>query len=53
MQATLAARKKAVAALLVKQRSVAQSVHRSADGCSSAPAGTRAAVSKGSSRAAT
>ena len=53
MQATFAARKKVVAALLVKQRSVAHSVHLSADGCSSAPVGTRADVSKGSSRAAT
>ena len=49
----LAARKKVVAALLVKQRSVAHSVHLSADGCSSAPAGTRADVVRGSSREAT
>ena len=50
---TFAARKKAVAAALVKQRSVAHRVHLRADGCSSAPAGTRTDVRRGSSSAAT
>ena len=50
---TLAARKKALAAPLVKQRSVAHSVQRRFDGDSSAPGGSSAAVTKGSSSAAT
>ena len=50
---TLAVRKKAEAAGLVKHRSVAQSVHRSALGRSSAPIGSSAAVASGSSSDAT
>ncbi len=46
-------RKNAEAAGLVKQRSVAQRVHRKAPGRSSAPAGSSAAVTNGSSSDAT
>jgi hypothetical protein len=50
---TFAALKNAVAVALVKQRSVAQRVHRSELGCSRAPGGRMAAVNSGSSKDAT
>ena len=50
---TLAALKKAEAVALVKQRSVAHSVHLTVLGCSSVPAGTSADTSSGSSNDAT